>query len=501
MILCKYSYDTMKLEDLTQVLQPISVQGAQRVQVKGLTYDSRLVLPGYVFVAISGGAYDGVDFIDEAVRRGAVVVVSEHNMMLPPHVTLIRVKEARKALAQLSNTFHQHPSTSLTTIGVTGTNGKTTVSYMIRAILKGAGQKTGLLGTVEYLIGERKIPANRTTPQAPELQAMLDEMIGAGCQSAVMEVSSHALDQYRVYGTEYDVAVFTNLSQDHLDYHQTMEAYYSAKVKLFDQLGERGHAVINIDDVWGRRLFEEVKDQVEVITYGESVDAMVRAEKISLTQEGVAFRLYSPWGGAEVELKLLGNYNVLNALAAIATGGTLGIELLAMTQSLDEMRAVPGRLERVPGGRGGIYVDYAHTDHALENVLMTLRDFTPGRLIVVFGCGGDRDREKRALMGGVADRLADALIITNDNPRSEDPERIARDIQTGIQGKGQGQDNVQVILDREQAIAEGIAMLDVGDTLLIAGKGHENFMEFAKTIVPFDDRQVALALVSRYIRD
>jgi UDP-N-acetylmuramoyl-L-alanyl-D-glutamate--2,6-diaminopimelate ligase len=394
------------------------------------------------------------------------------------------VADARLALARLSCAFYGDPSARLCTVGITGTNGKTTVSFMLREIFKAAGRRPGLLGTVRYEIGDRVIPAARTTPEAPELQAMFSQMLRTGCDSAVMEVSSHALAQYRVEGILYDAAVFTNLTQDHLDYHGTLEEYFNAKARLFNQV--RRFAVINLDDPWGRRLLEEDHLKAVSISYGFSEGATVRGLWPETNTGGSRMRVQSPWGEFDIALGIIGRFNLLNALAAFATAGALGIAPACAVQALANMACVPGRLEAVPHPRGArVFVDYAHTDDALRNVLETLREITHGKLVVVFGCGGNRDKGKRPLMGKVAARLADYAILTNDNPRSEIPEKIAMDIASGFDSERK----YEVVLDRRAAIARGLALLGKNDVLLIAGKGHETYQEFNGAIVPFDDRE------------
>lgn len=495
MILGLLCEETMRIESLIQVIQPLSVRGEVEADVKGLAYDSRYVKPGCLFVALKGRHQDGARFIQEAVERGAVAVVSETPGWARKDVAHVQVEDARRALAEIACAFYEHPSSRLETFGVTGTNGKTTTTYMIRDMLKAAGRSPGLIGTVSYEIGARSIPANRTTPEAPDLQNMLDQMTRAGCRSAVMEVSSHALDQRRVWGIDFDVGVFTNLTQDHLDYHETMEQYFTAKMRLFRGLGQMQKAavaVINLDDPWGQQL-ANVCSWAECLTYGVHPGASVRAEDLSVGAEGSAFRLVTPWGEAPVRLTTLGRFNVSNALAAAAACGARGVPLETIVRALATFVAAPGRLETIPNDRGiQVFVDYAHTDDALFNVLTTLREITAGRLILLFGCGGDRDATKRPKMGAVAARLADCTILTNDNPRTEDPKKIIEDIRQGFQGHEAAAEAVE---DREEAIARALSIAQPGDTVLIAGKGHENYQEFQHTVVPFDDREVARRLL------
>ena len=495
MILGQLCSETMRLEYITKIIQPLTIKGPQTCEIEGIAYDSRQVKPGYLFVALHGAHKDGAEFIRDAIQRGAAAVLSEHYDAARRDVTIIQVEDARRALAEIACAFHSQPSHSLEMIGITGTNGKTTSSFMARDILKAAGRSPGLIGTVQYEIGERCIPASRTTPEAPDIQFMLDQMLRAGCHSAVMEVSSHGLDQKRAWGIDFDVGVFTNLTQDHLDYHKTMDHYFAAKTQLFRGLGQmekRATAAINIDDPWGMQLANINGFSAELLTFGLHPSAMVRAEDVELGPDGSQFALRSPWGDAEVKLNLLGRYNVSNALAAMSACGALGVEPALMAEVLGRMDSVPGRLERIENERGFlVFVDYAHTPDALSNVLRTLRELTKRRLFAVFGCGGNRDREKRPMMGAAAAALADYSIVTSDNPRNEDPLAIIHEITPGFGGAG----NFEVEADRAKAIARAVSLAREGDTVLIAGKGHETYQEYANTVVPFDDREVVRRLL------
>ena len=474
----------MTLQQLLENVQPLRVTGDAACEIGGIIYDSRRVFPGALFVALHGEHVDGTVYIGEAIRRGAAAILSETPCEAGRAIPSVQVADARLALARMAGTFYGHPAARLCTAGITGTNGKTTVSFMLRDILRAAGRRSGLIGTVRYEIGVRVLPAARTTPEAPDIQSMLAQMERCGCDSAVMEVSSHALAQHRVQGILFDTAVFTNLTQDHLDYHGTLEAYFEAKTRLFRQL--RGAAVINRDDPWGRRLLEDNRRLAGCISYGFDPRAEVRGTNPVCDANGARMRVDSPWGGADVSLRLIGRFNLHNALAAFAAAGTLGIPVETMAAALGEMESVPGRLEAVPNSRGKrVFVDYAHTDDALRNVMETLREITPGRLIAVFGCGGNRDRAKRALMGQVAARLADYSIVTNDNPRREVPETIAADIAAGFDSGRK----FEILLDRKAAIARAVQLASRNDTVLVAGKGHETYQEFDGSIVPFDDRE------------
>lgn len=474
----------MTLKELLDGLETVEVTGDTSCEITGIVYDSRRAVPGTLFVALCGERADGAAYIEDAIERGAAAVLSQTPCASGGHFPCIQVADARLALAKLAGSFYGHPAARLCTIGITGTNGKTTVSFMLREIFKAAGRRPGLLGTVRYEIGDRVLPASRTTPEAPDLQFMFAQMERAGCDSAVMEVSSHALAQHRVEGILYDAAVFTNLTQDHLDYHGTLEEYFNVKARLFNQVNR--FAVINGDDPWGKRLLSERKFLARLVSYGFEEGANVRGLNPVTDTKGSRMHVQSPWGEAEIKLSLIGRFNLYNALAAFATAAALGIPVEIIVRALAEMQCVPGRLEAVENKKGKrVYVDYAHTDDALLNVLGTLREITQGRLVVVFGCGGNRDKGKRPLMGKVAARLADYSIITNDNPRNEIPEKIAADIAGGFDSDRK----YEIILDRKAAIARGLELIGKKDVLLVAGKGHENYQEFDGAIFPFDDRE------------
>jgi UDP-N-acetylmuramoyl-L-alanyl-D-glutamate--2,6-diaminopimelate ligase len=482
----------MQLKELIPALQPLTVEGPLDREIAGIAYDSRRVTPGMVFVAISGQNTDGHDYINSAIDRGAAAIVCERNGFVPQRAAKIKVADSREALARAAAAYYGHPGARLKVIGVTGTNGKTTVSFMVKQILEAAGIRSGLMGTVRYEVGERMIPAARTTPESLEIQQMMAQMLRAGCSACVMEVSSHALDQKRVLGVEFDAGIFTNLTRDHLDYHGTMENYFAAKKKLFTSLGvgaKPGAAVINVDDPYGRQLAKESALEV-TLTYGVSESAKVRATQIKLGRDGSRFSVETGGGGFPCQLPLIGRHNVYNALAAIGAGLALRIELPVIQRALAALKPVPGRLEAVVCGQPfGVFVDYAHTDDALRNVLQTLRELGKGRLLLAFGCGGSRDTGKRAKMGRVAAELSDFTWITSDNPRKEDPARIAAQIEEGFRTVRKG--GYQIELDRRRAIEGVIASARPGDLVLIAGKGHETYQEFEDTVVPFDDRVYA----------
>ncbi len=474
---------TMTFQQLLCGMDPLETAGDLSCEISSIAYDSRRVTPGALFIALPGGHVDGAVYIEEAASRGAVAALSQSPCALGGSFPCVQVSNARQALARIAATFYGDPAARLCSVGITGTNGKTTISFMLREIFKAAGRHPGLLGTVRYEIGERVLPAVRTTPEAPDIQSMLSQMDRSGCDSVVMEVSSHALDQYRVEGIRFDAGIFTNLTQDHLDYHETLKNYFEVKSRLFAQV--KGFAVINSDDPWGWRLLSEGTFGAERVSYGFRDGSTVRAFDAHTDAQGSRMRVVSPWGGADIELKLMGRFNLQNALAAFAAAGALGIPVEVIRSALAGMDYVPGRLEFVGTARKRVFVDYAHTDDALLNVLQALREITPGRLVVVFGCGGNRDAGKRRLMGEVASRLADYSIITSDNPRSESPEKIAADVAAGFDSERK----YEILLDRRSAIARGVKLIGKKDVLLVAGKGHETVQEVGGAIFPFDDRE------------
>ncbi|AOQ23502.1 UDP-N-acetylmuramoyl-L-alanyl-D-glutamate--2,6-diaminopimelate ligase [Moorella thermoacetica] len=483
----------MTLAELVAPLKVIARGGNQQVPLTGLHYDSRRIQSGFLFVAIKGFKTDGHLYIDAALERGAVAVVLAQERTLPPGVAWVRVDDTRLALGQLAARFYDYPSRKLRLIGVTGTNGKTTTTHLIQAILEAGGRPAGLVGTIGNRLGDRVLPAEHTTPESLDLQHLLYQMASLQARAVVMEVSSHALALHRVAGTEFDVAVFTNLTQDHLDFHHDMEDYFNCKARLFqgmDQGVKTGpkYAVINGDDPYGSRL--AALTPVPVVTYGCTPGCQVRARDIHLETGGSTSLVTWPGGEAAMELRLTGRYNIYNALAALAVALQEGIDPQVAIRALGRFKGVPGRLERVDQGQPfTVVVDYAHTPDGLENVLRAARQVTRGRLLVVFGCGGDRDRGKRPLMGRAAARLSDYSIITSDNPRSEDPEAIIADILPGVREVPGA--SYQVLVDRRRAIAAALALARPGDMVVIAGKGHETYQIVKDKTLPFDDRQVA----------
>jgi len=471
----------------------IEFLGKPRGAVTALTTDSRRVIPGALFFAVKGTRSDGNLFIDEAISRGACGVVTEHELSVKVPLFQVRVQDVRLALAEAARKFYGFPDRKLTVTGVTGTNGKTTVTHMVKYLQECTHKEpVGMLGTVCYDLGERTLPSFRTTPDAVDTFAMLEHMVRAGCHHAVMEVSSHGLDQCRVRDLEFDTAVFTNLTRDHLDYHPDMEAYFACKKQLFD--GGNGkaprHAVIGIDTEWGRRLANEIP---HCLTCGFAEDAALRVESLYREPGGSGFRLQYQGETGEGFLPMPGLYNLANMVCALGVIAVQGGDIWKVLPMLASLPGVPGRMEEVTEGYQPwhIFVDYAHTGDALENALKMLREVNPGRVHVVFGCGGNRDRAKRVEMTKAALTYADVCWATADNPRSETVENIFKDMRSGLPDGA----NLQFVSDRREAISRAIDGLRAGEILLVAGKGHETFQEFADRIVPFDDRVVIRELL------
>ncbi len=482
---------------LSELVQGMSAERVdfRDVEVRGVTCDSRQVQPGALFVAVAGNRLDGGAFVDEAIRRGAAAIVSERAVAGSP-VPVLVVPRAREALADLAARFHGDPTSRLNVVGVTGTNGKTTTTFLLRSIFEAAGQKTGLLGTIQHAVGPRLLPSDNTTPGADTLQRYFAEMAQAGCRSAAMEVSSHALDQDRVRGVRFAAAIFTNLTRDHLDYHPTPEAYRDAKGRLFEGLGPRAIAALNADDETS--AVYAARTRARVVRYGlgggEEVGAVVELGTFNGT------RLRIRLGGEEMVLhtRLIGTHNVYNILGAAACAWAMGHDLEHIKAGIENLASVPGRLEPVDCGQDfAVLVDYAHTDDALRNVMQCLRPLVRGRLILVFGCGGDRDRGKRPRMGRVAAELADQVVLTSDNPRSEGPLDIIREVEGGIEDRSR----CLIEPDRRGAIKLAVSLARKDDAVLIAGKGHETYQILRDQTRPFDDRLVAREVLSELARN
>jgi UDP-N-acetylmuramoyl-L-alanyl-D-glutamate--2,6-diaminopimelate ligase len=483
----------------TQPLVHGGVAPAADAFIGSIAYDSRAVAPSALFVALRGVQADGSAFAGQAVAKGAAAVVAEAG---PPEgcaVPWITVSDGRLALALLSAHFHGHPSRRMRVVAITGTNGKTTTSYLVQAAIEAAGVHCGLMGTVQYRIGDEVRDAARTTPEAPDVQQMLREMLDAGCGACAMEVSSHALALKRVDGTRFAAAVFTNLTRDHLDYHEDMERYFAAKRRLFELLPEGAPAVVNVDDRRGAILAAELP---RVVTYGVDKIADVAPDALPASLVNLAFVARTPAGPVRVQSSLAGRFNVYNLLAAVATGVALDLPPQAIEAGLANVSLVPGRFQIVsaPGDDVTVIVDYAHTDDALKNLLEAVRPIAAARLTTVFGCGGDRDRSKRPLMGAVAARLSDTIGLTSDNPRSEDPERIIDEIEMGVASPQDrtrpaggatsptgGASRWWRMTDRRAAIARAVAEAEPGDVVVIAGKGHEKYQVVRDRVLPFDD--------------
>jgi len=478
------------------------------VEISGLQYDSRKVRQGNMFVAIKGALTDGHNHIDAAVASGAKAVVIENDALLPDSyfmhagVVKIVVGSTRRALAVMSANYFGHPAKRLRLIGVTGTNGKTTTTYLIRQLLESSSPsmqgKVGMIGTIEYVVGKDRYPATHTTPESLELHKLFAEMVGKGCTHAVMEVSSHSLHQDRVYGLEFAAAVFTNLTQDHLDYHGTMENYFQAKKILFDNLPSTSWAVVNSDDDAGKRITEGTK--ASVVTYSASTRADVSATDVSLSMTGTTFTLRH--GSEEIALNahLVGRFNVYNILAACSAGIALGIPASSISSGVAAFQSVPGRFERIlsPAGWSAI-IDYAHTPDALEKCLHTIKDILPAHgphnIITVFGAGGDRDTTKRPMMGKVVDLLSDVAVVTSDNPRTENPDAIMKDILAGIQRTK----DLMIEPDRRSAIVKALSMARSGDVVLVAGKGHEDYQIIGTTKHHFSDREIVQEFIASHV--
>jgi len=484
----------MKLSELLKGIRVVSLSTTRDQEITGIAYSSRKVEPGNIFIALKGQKADGHDFLPEALQRGAVAIVSERPC--PPEIdrAWVQVLDSREAMALLAANFYDHPSSRLKVVGITGTKGKTTITYILEEILKTAGLQPGVVGTIEYRWGGRQFSAERTTPEAPDIQKFLRQMVDEGVSHCLMEVSSHSLELKRVWGIGFDVAVFTNLSGEHLDYHQTMENYFEAKKKLFFLNHKRQASIVNIDDPWGERLLSELP--MQTISFGFRPEAVVRAEKFTIDQEEMTATVSTPLGSLTFTSSLIGKHNLYNFLAAIAAALMLSVPMPDIIRGISSLKRIPGRFESVANRLGvKVIVDYAHTDGALENLLQAIRSLNPRKVILVFGCGGDRDRLKRPRMGEVAARLADWTIITSDNPRSEEPEQIISEIEQGFHHLGNH--NYEKIIDRRQAIETALVMARKGDWVVVAGKGHENYQVFRDRTVPFSDVETAREIIDR----
>jgi UDP-N-acetylmuramoyl-L-alanyl-D-glutamate--2,6-diaminopimelate ligase len=485
----------MKLREVLSGLTPLSVTGDLDVEILGLACDSREVARGSLFIAVQGTRSDGNQYVPQAIAKGAVAVVSGSPRIEALAMPWVQVDDERSAMAVLAGNFYGHPTEELHLVGVTGTNGKTTTTYLIEAILGAAGRSTAVLGTIEHRGPGFELAAQRTTPEAPDLESMFRKVVDAGWKDAVMEVSSHAIAMKRVAGLRFEIAVFTNLSRDHLDFHGDMDSYFRAKKKLFEGLGgvPPRVMVLNADD----ERYNELRsiDPARVISYGMQDAAEIRPVRYQFRADGMDATYRLPSTEIDIRTSLMGKPNLYNIGAALGTGVALGISRDAMAGGIRSLANVPGRFEPVIAGQNfRVIVDYAHTDDALEKVLTSAREITPGKLIVVFGCGGDRDKSKRPVMGKVAARGSDFAVVTSDNPRTEDPMAIISEIEAGLKGA-----NYAVIPDRREAIRRALVGAGPNDTVLIAGKGHETYQTIGTTSFPFDDRVVASELLHELV--
>jgi UDP-N-acetylmuramoyl-L-alanyl-D-glutamate--2,6-diaminopimelate ligase len=499
----------MLLSELVKSIpMPLTIDGDIDPEIRELCYDSRTVRPGSLFFALRGAAADGHAFISRAVAAGAAGLVIEDTADVPPGIPSVTVPDSRLAMSLMAAAFYGHPTSSLPMIGITGTNGKTTTTYLVESILENAGIPAAVLGTINYRFGKTTIPAPNTTPESADLQRILRQMVDQGARAVVMEVSSHSLEQRRVDGCSFDVGIFTNLTRDHLDYHHDMESYLASKQRFFsqllapDQAKPRRRAVVNMDDPSGKRIADACACQV--VTYGVVADAAVSARDVVFSTTGTTGILVTPGGETGFSSRLVGRFNLYNILAAAAAASALGIPLDAIRAGIEVHGKVEGRLEPVENVRGiTVLVDYAHTGDALENVLKTIRELAPGRIITVFGCGGDRDRGKRPIMGEIAARYSDLAIITSDNPRTEDPGAIIHEIRAGVEpldlreylpaelAGGFGEKGFVSVVSRRDAIRLGAMLAKRGDILLVAGKGHEDYQIIGTVKHHFDDREEA----------
>lgn len=482
----------MKLKEVLKDVPGVAVNGDGDLDVVGFAYSSKKVQPGFLFAALKGEKKNGYDFVEEALSRGAAAILSERPKPPQLKATWIKVADAREALALSAANFFGHPSLGMKVIGVTGTKGKTTLTYLLESVLKKAGFQPGVIGTINYRYAGELIDAERTTPEAPDLQKMLSEMLARGVTHCLIEASSHALDLKRVWGIHFDIAVFTNLSAEHLDYHPSMEDYFAAKKKLFFLNAKKRTAIVNCDDLWGKKLISELP--LTTVSFGLEPAAIVHGQEVKLSESGIKAEVEYPGGLIKICSRLLGKHNLYNILAAVATALTLNIPAALIKEGISELKGVPGRMEKINNSLGfHVFVDYAHTDTAMRSLLETARDLKPNRVILVFGAGGDRDKPKRSRMGEVAASLADWTFLTSDNPRSENPLAILAEIEKGVIKAGSK--HYSIVPDRREAIEKALATAKKGDCVLVAGKGHENYQIFKDKMIPFDDAEVIRSIL------
>ena len=487
----------MILRELLNGVDFTEIKGDNGIEVSGVSFNSNEVKDNYLFIALRGENTDGHKYIDSAVRNGAKALIVEKLPEIDSEeISIVRVKDSKAALAVISANFFNRPTEELTLVGITGTNGKTTITYLLESIWNQEQKKSGVIGTIDYRYGNNIRQSSMTTPESLDLMRMFREMKDEGVEAVAMEVSSHAIDKNRVAGCQFNAAVFTNLTQDHLDYHNSMEDYFNVKKRLFTEFlaksqKQNKYSIINIDDPYGAKLGQELVDNV--ITFSNTNhNATFYAESSTITEQGIEADIQTPKGVLKVNSTLFGEHNLSNILAAAATAIALGSSVGSVEKGISEISSVPGRLESIPNSFGfSVLVDYAHTPDALKNVLLAARPLTKGNLILVFGCGGDRDNAKRPLMGRIGKELSDVLIVTSDNPRTEDPEIILDQIEEGVTQAAEDNNPYHRIADRTQAINLAIKSADKNDTVLIAGKGHEDYQIIGTTKYPYDDREVA----------
>ncbi len=487
----------MLLSDLISSLDYKKVEGDLKKEIKEIVYDSRQVKSESLFVAIRGQKADGNLFIDQAIENGAAAILTENvpAEKSKKEVSWIEVKNCRYALALLANAFYQYPSRELKLIGITGTNGKTTVAYLLQSILKAAGMKCGRLGTISYHTGDKEFKAKLTTPEAVDIQCYLREMRTTGCDACAMEVSSHSLVLHRVEGCDFDVAIYTNLAREHLDFHKDMEEYFAAKKSLFYMLNNKpeGVVAINLDDSHGKELLKLSKNKC--VTFALDQEADIKAVKFHLSAFANKVEINTPLGSLEVKSPLIGKPNISNILAASAAAVGMGIKLENIKKGIESLSYIPGRFEKIEVGQDFMVIDdFAHSGDALKRLLESLRHITKGKLITVFGCGGERDKGKRPLMGYYAALLSDVAIVTSDNPRSEDPMQIIKEVEEGIV-RANPQSNYMLILDRREAIKKAIEIARKDDAVVIAGKGHETYQLIGDKVIPWSDKDIAKELI------
>lgn len=495
----------MKLKALFNNDDIEKYNGNLELDIRGISYNSSNVDRDFLFVAIKGFKNDGHNFIENAIEKGAIAVAVENEeyfQKLKNRVVVIKTPDNRRFLSKVSSNFYNNPSLKLDVIGITGTNGKTTTSYLLYHIFKSNGFDAGLTGTINYKIKDKEYPSEVTTPESLEFQKILNEMVFAGVKYVASEISSHSLKLHRVDDCHFKVSIFTNLTEDHFDFHKNFEDYFESKSKLFELLKfskkSEKFGVINIDDEWGKKLFNRFRNEIEIFTYSiNSKEANFTAGEIKLSENGSEFLILKNYGKKEnyfIKTGLIGYFNIYNILAAFTTGYNLGLSTDGIIKAINNFIPPSGRLEKIDAGDFKIFIDYAHTEDALKNVLSTLRPICNGRIITIFGCGGDRDRNKRPLMGKVASELSDIVIVTSDNPRTENPEQIIDEIEKGIDNRSK---NYYRITDRYEAIKKGISLAKKNDFVLIAGKGHENYQIIGNKKIYFNDKEVAIEIIKQ----